>query len=155
MSSDLPEEFFQGADMPTAGVVGSAMARPSAYLPPWDSAGPGMEVVDLCSGDGWLTLQIAKIPRHVRADRSWFIWLKSRPMTTALSLSDRQRESTMSSILDNKNTSAPSVFLACSPVARGAPAKGLLQPMSPPVCILDPDGDIVRQSRQTGKSQRL
>jgi len=28
---------------------------------------PGMEVVDLCSGDGWFTLQIAKIARHVIA----------------------------------------------------------------------------------------
>ena len=28
---------------------------------------PGMEVIDLCSGDGWFTLQIAKIARHVVA----------------------------------------------------------------------------------------
>jgi ubiquinone/menaquinone biosynthesis C-methylase UbiE len=28
---------------------------------------PGMEVVDLCAGDGWFTLQIAKIARHVIA----------------------------------------------------------------------------------------
>ena len=28
---------------------------------------PGMEVVDLCSGDGWFTLHIAKIARHVVA----------------------------------------------------------------------------------------
>ena len=27
----------------------------------------GMEVVDLCSGDGWFTLQIAKLARHVTA----------------------------------------------------------------------------------------
>lgn len=27
----------------------------------------GMEVIDLCSGDGWFTLQIAKIVRHVVA----------------------------------------------------------------------------------------
>jgi tRNA G37 N-methylase Trm5 len=26
-----------------------------------------MEVVDLCSGDGWFTLQIAKVARHVAA----------------------------------------------------------------------------------------
>ena len=36
------------------------------YLPPW-GVRPGMEVVDLCSGDGWFTLQIAKIARHVVA----------------------------------------------------------------------------------------
>ena len=28
---------------------------------------PGMAVVDLCSGDGWFTLQIAKVARHVLA----------------------------------------------------------------------------------------
>ena len=27
----------------------------------------GMDAVDLCSGDGWFTLQIAKIARHVTA----------------------------------------------------------------------------------------
>ena len=107
-----------------------------------------MEVVDLCSGDGWFTLQIAKIPRHVRADRSWFIRLKSRPMTTALSLSDRQRESTMSSILDNKNTSAPSVFLPAALLREARRQKGLATADVPPVCILDPDGycSIVQQT---------
>jgi protein-L-isoaspartate O-methyltransferase len=29
--------------------------------------GQGMTVVDLCSGDGWFTLQIAKVARHVIA----------------------------------------------------------------------------------------
>ncbi|MGB6350797.1 MAG: class I SAM-dependent methyltransferase [Pseudolabrys sp.] len=28
---------------------------------------PGMDVIDLCSGDGWFTLQIAKVARHVVA----------------------------------------------------------------------------------------
>ena len=28
---------------------------------------PGMRVIDLCSGDGWFTLQIAKVARHVMA----------------------------------------------------------------------------------------
>jgi ubiquinone/menaquinone biosynthesis C-methylase UbiE len=28
---------------------------------------PDMEVIDLCSGDGWFTLQIAKVARHVAA----------------------------------------------------------------------------------------
>jgi uridine phosphorylase len=73
--------------------------------------------------------------------------------TTALSLSDRQRESTMSSILDNKNTSAPSVFLPAALLREARRQKGLATADVPPVCILDPDGDIVRQLRQTGKSQ--
>ena len=73
--------------------------------------------------------------------------------TTALSLSDRQRESTMSSILDNKNTSTPSVFLPAALLRGARRQKGLATADVPPVCILDPDGDIVRQLRQTGKSQ--
>src|SRR5262249_48628197 len=28
---------------------------------------PGMDVIDLCSGDGWFTLQISKVARHVSA----------------------------------------------------------------------------------------
>lgn len=28
---------------------------------------PGLDVIDLCSGDGWFTLQIARIARHVTA----------------------------------------------------------------------------------------
>ncbi len=28
---------------------------------------PGMDVIDLCSGDGWFTLQIGKVARHVVA----------------------------------------------------------------------------------------
>ena len=43
------------------------MARPFGVLAAV-GLGPGMEVVDLCSGDEWFTLQIAKIARHVRAD---------------------------------------------------------------------------------------
>jgi uridine phosphorylase len=79
--------------------------------------------------------------------------LKSRPITTALSLSDRQRESTMPSILDNKNTSAPSVFLPAALLREARRQKGLATADVPPVCILDPDGDIVRQLRQTERSQ--
>jgi hypothetical protein len=59
----------------------------------------------------------------------------------------------MSSILDNKNTSAPSVFLPAALLREARRQKGLATADVPPVCILDPDGDIVRQLRQTGKSQ--
>lgn len=59
----------------------------------------------------------------------------------------------MSSILDNKNTSAPSVFLPAALLREARRQKGLATVDVPPVCILDPDGDIVRQLRQTDKSQ--
>jgi len=51
--SDKPG-FFEGTPDP-AGVLASVGLK------------PGMEVIDLCSGDGWFTLQIAKIARHVAA----------------------------------------------------------------------------------------
>ena len=65
MSSNLPG-FFQGTDMPTAGWWEALWPDPSGVLAAV-GLGPGMEVVDLCSGDGWFTLQIAKIARHVVA----------------------------------------------------------------------------------------
>ena len=65
MSSNLPG-LFQGTDMPTAGWWEALWPDPSGVLAAV-GLGPGMEVVDLCSGDGWFTLQIAKIARHVVA----------------------------------------------------------------------------------------
>jgi len=52
--------------MPTAGWWEALWPDPARVL---TAVGikPGMEVIDLCSGDGWFTLQIAKIARHVVA----------------------------------------------------------------------------------------
>jgi ubiquinone/menaquinone biosynthesis C-methylase UbiE len=44
-----PSEFFEGTEMPTVGVKA------------------GMEVIDLCSGDGWFTLPLAMIAKRVVA----------------------------------------------------------------------------------------
>ena len=52
--------------MPTAGWWESLWPNPAAVLAAVGLE-PGMEVVDLCSGDGWLTLQIAKRASHVFA----------------------------------------------------------------------------------------
>ena len=52
--------------MPTAGWWEALWPDPASVLA---SVGlkPGMDVIDLCSGDGWFTLQIAKVARHVAA----------------------------------------------------------------------------------------
>ena len=52
--------------MPTAGWWEALWPDPAGVL---RAVGlePGMEVIDLCSGDGWFTLQIAKVARHVIA----------------------------------------------------------------------------------------
>lgn len=61
-----PPGFFEGTEMPPAGWWEALWPDPAGVLA---SVGvkPGMEVIDLCSGDGWFTLQIAKLARHVVA----------------------------------------------------------------------------------------
>lgn len=58
--------FFKGTEMPTAGWWEALWPEPDAVLRAVGVA-PGMRVVDLCSGDGWFTRQIAKIAAHVVA----------------------------------------------------------------------------------------
>jgi uridine phosphorylase len=59
----------------------------------------------------------------------------------------------MPSILDNKNTTAPSVFQPAALLREARRQKGLAAIDVPPVCILDPDGDIVRWLAQAGEAK--
>lgn len=61
-----PLAFFEGTEMPTAGWWEALWPDPSGVL---RSVGikADMDVIDLCSGDGWFTLHIARIARHVVA----------------------------------------------------------------------------------------
>ena len=52
--------------MPTAGWWEALWPDPAAVLAKVGIR-PDMEVVDLCSGDGWFTMQIAGLSRHVIA----------------------------------------------------------------------------------------
>lgn len=65
MGRDFPG-FFAATEMPSAGWWEALWPDPAGVL-----AGvglrPGMEVIDLCSGNGWFTLPIAKTARHVVA----------------------------------------------------------------------------------------
>jgi ubiquinone/menaquinone biosynthesis C-methylase UbiE len=65
MADRLPG-FFEGTEMPTAGWWEALWPDPAKVL---QAVGlmPGTDVIDLCSGDGWFTLQIAKIARRVVA----------------------------------------------------------------------------------------
>lgn len=58
--------FFKGTEMPTAGWWEALWPDPAMVLKQVGIR-PGMTVIDLCSGDGWFTLQIAKIASHVVA----------------------------------------------------------------------------------------
>ena len=63
---EKPPGFFEGTEMPTAGWWEALWPDPAEVLTKVGLA-PDMDVIDLCSGDGWFTLQIAKIARHVVA----------------------------------------------------------------------------------------
>ncbi len=52
--------------MPTAGWWEALWPNPAGVLAAVGLRA-GMDVIDLCSGDGWFTLQIAKVARHVSA----------------------------------------------------------------------------------------
>jgi uridine phosphorylase len=56
-------------------------------------------------------------------------------------------------LLDNKDSSAPSVFRPAALLREARRQKGLATADVPPVCILDPDGDIVRRLRHTGQAR--
>jgi uridine phosphorylase len=58
-------------------------------------------------------------------------------------------------ILDNKHASMPSVFAPAVLLREARRQKGLAPAEVPSVCILDPDGDLVRELRQTGAAQRF
>src|SRR6202040_1994360 len=56
-------------------------------------------------------------------------------------------------ILDNKNTSSPSIFVPSALLREARRQKNLPNVPVPPVCLLDPDGDLVRTLRQSGKTR--
>lgn len=64
--TERPPGFFQGTEMPTAGWWEALWPDPAGVLAAVGLR-PGTDVIDLCSGDGWFTLQIAKVARHVSA----------------------------------------------------------------------------------------
>jgi ubiquinone/menaquinone biosynthesis C-methylase UbiE len=58
--------FFEGTDMPDPGWWEALWPDPAQVISGVGVA-PGMTVVDLCSGDGWFTMQLSKIAREVIA----------------------------------------------------------------------------------------
>ena len=62
--TDKPAGFFEGTEMPSAGWWEALWPDPAGVLLKIDIA-PDMDVIDLCSGDGWFTLQIARLAGHV------------------------------------------------------------------------------------------
>jgi SAM-dependent methyltransferase len=61
-----PPGFFEGTEMPTAGWWEALWPDPARVITKVGIR-PGMDAIDLCAGDGWFTLQIAKLTRRVVA----------------------------------------------------------------------------------------
>jgi uridine phosphorylase len=55
-------------------------------------------------------------------------------------------------ILDHKHPTSPSVFEPAALLREARRQKGIANGQVPPVCLLDPDGDIVRRLRQSGQA---
>src|SRR5689334_6666938 len=90
--------------------------------------------------------------------RSW-LWipgpaLSRRPGMTACGFipATRYNESQMPPILSNKS-SAPSVFQPAALLREARRQKNVPAAEVPAVCILDPDGDIVRRLRAEGRAR--
>jgi uridine phosphorylase len=61
----------------------------------------------------------------------------------------------MPPLLDNKNPVSPSVFAPAALLREARRQKGLAAVNVPHVCILDPDGDLVRRLRHGGHAQQF
>jgi len=56
-------------------------------------------------------------------------------------------------ILENKHTSSSSVFLPSALLREARRQKNILAEQVPRVCVLDPDGDLVRSLRSSGRAR--
>ena len=56
-------------------------------------------------------------------------------------------------ILDHKDADAPSVFAPAALLREARRQKGLAAADVPAICILDPDGDILRRLKRTGQAK--
>jgi uridine phosphorylase len=58
----------------------------------------------------------------------------------------------MPPLFENKDPEAESIFSASALLREARRQKGLAEARVPPVCVLDPDGDIVRRLKATGQA---
>jgi uridine phosphorylase len=58
-------------------------------------------------------------------------------------------------ILQNKDTGAPSVFTPDALLREARRQKALAKNDVPRICVLDPDGDLLRRLRRSGEAQRF
>lgn len=68
---------------------------------------------------------------------------------------DKPRLSPAPPILDNKNSALPSVFSPTALLREAHRQKGIAKIDVPEICLLDPDGDIVRALMRNGNANSL
>jgi uridine phosphorylase len=66
-----------------------------------------------------------------------------------------EKKGSAAPILENKSPAAPSVFLPLALLREARRQKGIATAKVPPVCVLDPDGDILRRLKNSGKARRF
>ena len=64
-----------------------------------------------------------------------------------------KREMVAAPILNHKHPSSSSIFVAGALLREARRQKGLAAADVPPVCVLDPDGDIVRHLREARQAK--
>src|SRR5690242_7535433 len=80
-------------------------------------------------------------------------FLLSSSRTVFISVVPCLSASDLPPILDEKDPSSPSIFRPAALLREARRQKGLPAVDVPAVCILDPDGDIVRRLRTEGRSK--
>ncbi len=79
---------------------------------------------------------------------------RADPSGGAQALRDLAPPTRTAPILDGKDHGAPSVFRASNMLREARRQKGLAPGALPRVCVLDPDGDIVRHLKGRGEAER-
>jgi uridine phosphorylase len=70
-------------------------------------------------------------------------------------MEDKPKKRDVAPIMENKAPASPSVFSPSALLREARRQKGLATANVPSVCILDPDGDILRRLRNTEQAKRL
>jgi uridine phosphorylase len=89
-------------------------------------------------------------------DKGWSPYLQSRLSETPTTEASRMPESHSATppILTDKHYDAPSAFTPESLLRAARRQKGLPQAVVPAICLLDPDGDLLRRLRAEGRAAR-
>jgi len=104
----------------------------------------------------WIGVTVCSWPHfgHWVANRLWFAW---GVLTRGLGINDNRNMSIKPNappILADKDYAAASVFEPANLLREARRQKSILETAVPEICVLDPDGDILRAIRRQGRASR-